>query len=153
MCNIYMTSESETKLKQIYANLKYFYILDASEFVKNLDIDMSSPCSIYIANDEIQKTILAQSKLKKYKGIIYINKHLSEDLYQSFKIKLSKSDKVKITLIDNGQFPKHDDIMEVFDEVIFYERFKKNKIVECNGFEKKDDNTISNIIMDENNLD
>lgn len=147
-----MTSESESKLKQIYTNLKYFYILNASEFVKSLDIDMSRPSSIYIANDEIQKTILAQSKLKKYKGIIYINKHLSEDLYQSFKIKLSKSDKVKITLIDNGQFPKHDDIMEVFDEVIFYERFKKNKIVECNGFEKKDDK-ISNIIMDENNLD
>jgi hypothetical protein len=42
--------------------------------------------------------------------------------------------------------------MGVFDEVIFYERFKKNKIIECDGFEKKD-NTILDIIMDENNFD
>lgn len=152
MCNIYMTSEPESKIKQIYSNIKNFYILDAAAFIKSLDLDMSRPSSIYIANDEIQKTILAQSKLKKYKGIIYINKNLSEDLCQSFKSCISKNDKIKITLIDNGQFPKHEDIMGVFDEVIFYERFKKNKIIECDGFEKKD-NTILDIIMDENNFD
>jgi hypothetical protein len=42
-------------------------------------------------------------------------------------------------------------LFDVFDEVIFYERFKKNKIVECTGFEKNDDNKIKNILMDENN--
>lgn len=146
-----MTSESESKLKQVYSNIKNFYILDADKFIKSLDLDMSKQSSIYIANDEIKKIIISQSKLKKYKGIIYINKHLSDDLYQSFKVCLSKYDNVKIMLIDNGQFPKHEDIMGVFDEVLFYERFKKNRIIDCNGFEKKD-NVISNIIMDENNI-
>lgn len=146
-----MTSESESKLKQVYSNIKNFYILDADKFIKSLDLDMSKQSSVYIANDEIKKIIVSQSKLKKYKGIIYINKHLSDDLYQSFKVCLSKYDNVKIMLIDNGQFPKHEDIMGVFDEVLFYERFKKNRIIDCNGFEKKD-NVISNIIMDENNI-
>ncbi len=146
-----MTSESESKLKQVYSNIKNFYILDADKFIKSLDLDMSKQSSVYIANDEIKKIIISQSKLKKYKGIIYINKHLSDDLYQSFKVCLSKYDNVKIMLIDNGQFPKHEDIMGVFDEVLFYERFKKNRIIDCNGFEKKD-NVISNIIMDENNI-
>lgn len=146
-----MTSESESKLKQVYSNIKNFYILDADKFIKSLDLDMSKQSSVYIANDEIKKIIISQSKLKKYKGIIYINKHLTDDLYQSFKVCLSKYDNVKIMLIDNGQFPKHEDIMGVFDEVLFYERFKKNRIIDCNGFEKKD-NVISNIIMDENNI-
>ena len=59
---------------------------------------------------------------------------------------------IKIVLIDNGQFPKHQDIMEIFDEVIFYERFRKNKIVEFGGFEKGSNDVINNINMDENDL-
>jgi len=43
--------------------------------------------------------------------------------------------------------------MSLFDEVLFYERFRKNKIVECDGFVKSNDNNISNIIMDENEPD
>lgn len=144
-----MTSETEFKLKQIYTNIKNFFILDAEAFVKNLGIDMTKPTSIFLVNDEIEKLILSYAKLKKFKGVIYINKHLSSELYFSFK-KCFKKDKVKIILIDNGQFPKHDDIMNTFDEVIFYERFKKNKIIECDGFEKNENNVVSNILMDEN---
>lgn len=149
MYNIYMSSDSESKLKTVYSNIKNFFILDVQAFVKSLNIDMNKPTSVYLINDEIEKLIISQAKLKKFKGIVYINKHLSEDLYYSFKQKFSKKDSVKIILIDNGQFPKHEDIMDVFDEVIFYERFKKNKIVECNGFEKNDNNVVNHIIMDE----
>lgn len=151
MCNIYMTSESENKLKSLYSNIKSFYIFDCQAFIKSLAIDMSKPSSIYLVNDEITRVILAHAKLKKYKGIIYINKHLSEELYYSFKQCFGKKDTTKIILIDNGQFPKHQDIMDIFDEVIFYERFRKNKIIECNGFEKNEDNVLDNILMDENN--
>lgn len=45
---------------------------------------MSKPSSVFLINDEIEKTILTQSKLKKYKGIIYINKALSENILQAF---------------------------------------------------------------------
>lgn len=151
MYNIYITSESENKLKSIYNNLKNFYILDSVSFVKSLGIDMTKPTSTFLANDEISKAISSQAKLKKFKGVIYINKNITESLYQSFKQTFSDIDDIKLILIDNGQFPKHADLFGVFDEVIFYERFKKNKIVECTGFEKNDDNKIKNIIMDENN--
>lgn len=151
MYNIYITSESENKLKSIYNNLKNFYILDSVAFVKSLGIDMTRPTSIFLANDEIIKTISSQAKLKKFKGVIYINKNITESLYQSFKQTFSDIDDIKLILIDNGQFPKHTELFDVFDEVIFYERFKKNKIVECTGFEKNDDNKIKNILMDENN--
>lgn len=95
----------------------------------------------------------SQLKLKKYKGVIYINQHLSKELFNSFKRYFKKcGEDIKIVLIDNGQFPKHQDIMEIFDEVIFYERFKKNKIIEFGGFEKNQNDVVSNIIMEENNL-
>lgn len=114
---------------------------------------MSKQSSIYIINDELQNTISTQLKLKKYKGVIYINKCLSKDLYNSFKQYFQKcNEDIKIVLIDNGQFPKHSDIMDIFDEVIFYERFKKNKIIEFNGFEKNQNNVVNNIIMDENDF-
>ena len=114
---------------------------------------MSKPSSFFIINDEIQALMTQQLNLKKYKGVVYINKHLSKELFQSFKYFFKKQgEDVKIVLIDNGQFPKHQDIMEIFDEVIFYERFRKNKIVEFGGFEKNSNNVIDNINMDENDL-
>lgn len=153
MSTIYMTSDSESKLRSIYSNLKNYYILDAQAFIKSLNLDLSKPSSIYIINDEIQTLLMSQLKLKKYKGVIYINKHLSKDLFNSFKYQFKKcGEDIKIVLIDNGQFPKHLDIMEIFDEVIFYERFKKNKIVEFNGFDKNSNDVINSINMEENDL-
>ena len=153
MNTIYMTSDSETKLKSIYSNLKNYYILDVQFFIKSLNLDLNKQSSIFIINDEIQTLVSSQLKLKKYKGVIYINHHLSKDLYNSFKLYFQRcGEDIKIVLIDNGQFPKHQDIMEIFDEVIFYERFKKNKIVEFGGFEKNQNNVVNNIIMDENDL-
>lgn len=151
MNTIYMTSDSETKLKSIYSNLKNYYILDVQAFVKSLNLDLSKQSSIFIINEEIQTLVSSQLKLKKYKGVIYINKNLSKDLYSSFKQYFKKyGEDIKIVLIDNGQFPKHQDIMQYFDEVIFYERFRKNKIIEFGGFEKNSNNIVNNIIMDEN---
>lgn len=148
-----MTSDSENKLRSIYSNLKSYYILDVQAFIKSLNLDISKPSSIFIINDEIQTLMTQQLNLKKYKGVIYINKQLSKELFNSFKYFFKKNNEdVKIVLIDNGQFPKHQDIMDVFDEVIFYERFRKNKIVEFNGFERNSNNVINNIDMDENDL-
>ena len=59
MYNIYLTSESENKLKAVYSNIKSFYILDGESFVKKLGIDLSKPSSIYLANDEIMNIIIS----------------------------------------------------------------------------------------------
>lgn len=145
MCNIYITSEPEVKLKQVFSNLKNFFIMDVNLFVKELDVDLSKQTGVYLVNTEIEKTILSQAKLKKYQGVIYINKNLTIDLYNFLKKRFKRSRGInKLVLIDNGQFPKHMDLMGIFDEVIFYERFKKTKIIECNGFGKSvDENIVS----------
>lgn len=126
-----MTDEPEYKLKQVFSNIKNFFIFDVSAFVTSLNLNLNKQSSIYYINTEIEKYMLNALSLKRYNGIIYINKSLSEKLYNSIKSKFKeKYDVNKIILIDDGQFPKHTDIMCIFDEVIFYNRFYKTKIIE-----------------------
>ena len=126
-----MTDEPEYKLKQVFSNIKKFFIFDVSAFVTSLNLNLNKQSSIYYINTEIEKHMLNALSLKRYNGIIYINKSLSEKLYNSIKSKFKeKYDVNKIILIDDGQFPKHTDIMYIFDEVIFYNRFSKTKIIE-----------------------
>lgn len=156
MYSLYMTSESESKLNSVYSNIKNFYILDVQKFIKSLGLDMTKQSSVFLVNDEIEKTIIAQSKLKKYKGIIYINKSLSAETYSAFRTYFSKLDEpIKFILIDNNYLPKHKDIMSLFDQVIFYERFRKTKIIECEGFIKLDlqKKDVDTVLMDENEYD
>src|SRR5574344_1672246 len=129
--NIYVTSESETKLQNMIVNFKNFFVFDVQEFISNYKLDLTKPSNIYLINSEITNTILSASKLKKYQGIIYINKNLSESLYRSLVNKFGKEENIdKFILIDNGNAAKHKDLHDVFEEVFFYERFKKNKIIE-----------------------
>ena len=129
--NIYVTSESETKLQNMIVNFKNFFVFDVQEFISNYNLDLTKPSNIYLINSEITNTILSASKLKKYQGIIYINKNLSESLYRSLVNKFGKEENIdKFILIDNGNAAKHKDLHDVFEEVFFYERFKKNKIIE-----------------------
>lgn len=126
-----MTDEPEYKLKQVFSNIKNFFIFDVSAFVTSLNLNLNKQSSIYYINTEIENHMLNALSLKRYNGIIYINKSLSEKLYNSIKSKFKeKYDVNKIILIDDGQFPKHTDIMCIFDEVIFYNRFSKTKIIE-----------------------
>ena len=126
-----MTDEPEYKLNQVFSNIKNFFIFDVSAFVTSLNLNLNKQSSIYYINTEIEKHMLNALSLKRYNGIIYINKSLSEKLYNSIKSKFKeKYDVNKIILIDDGQFPKHTDIMCIFDEVIFYNRFSKTKIIE-----------------------
>lgn len=129
--NIYMSSESETKLSSVITNIKNFFVFDAQEFVKTFKLDLSKPSNIYFINNEITAQISSASKLKKYKGIIYINRNLSEQLYYSIKNKFIKDKNIdKIILIDNALVSKHRDLHELFSEVYFYDRFRKSKIVD-----------------------
>ena len=129
-----MSSESEVKLTNVIANIKNFFVFDVQEFIKSFKLDLTKPSNIYFMNNEITSQISGASKLKKYKGIIYINKNLSEQLYYSIKNKFGKDKNIdKIVLIDNGMVAKHTDLHGIFGEVFFYDRFKKTKIVECNA--------------------
>lgn len=131
--NIYVTSEPASKLQNLIVNIKNFYLFDVQDFISKLNLDLSKPSNVYYINNEITSDILAMSKLKKYQGIIYINKNLSETLYHSLKSKFGNDANIdKFILIDNANVPKHKNLHGVFEEVYFIERFRKTKIVECN---------------------
>ena len=126
-----MTDEPEYKIKQVFSNIKNFFIFDVTTFVSNLNLNLKKHSSIYYINTEIEKQINNALSLKKYQGVIYINKSLTEKLFHSINNKFKQQHIInKIILIDDGQFPKHTDIMNIFDEVIFYNRFNKSKIIE-----------------------
>lgn len=149
--NVYVTTESENKLRMLFTNIKSFFILDVQSFVSGFKLDLSKQSNVYFINTEILNQIQQASKLKKYQGIIYINKNLDETLLFNLQNKFKKIKEInKIVLLDNGILPKHRDLHNLCEEVFFYERFYKNKIIECQGI-KKDDRGKPSLIMDDNN--
>ena len=131
-CNIYITTEPEQKLKQIFCNAKNFYMLDVKNLIASMNIDCSKASSIYLINEEIEKIIMSKAVLKRVRGIFYIVENLNERLINNIKIRLSKLSEVnEFILIDNGYCPIHQQYAHMFNDVIFYERFRKNKIIQC----------------------
>lgn len=147
--NIYVTTESENKLRMLFTNIKSFFILDVQSFVNSFKLDLTKQSNIYFINTEILNAIQQASKLKKYQGIIYINKNLDENLLFNVSSKFKQIKEInKIVLLDNGILPKHIGLYDLCEEVFFYERFYKNKIIECQGI-KKDDRGKTTLIMND----
>lgn len=137
--NFYITTESVEKLSTIISNIKSFYILDIQQFISNLGLDINKPSNVYYINKEIEADIQQKSKLKKYHGIIYINKNLNTNIIKNLQNKFQyKGDVNKIVLIDNSNAPKHSELYNICEEVFFYEPFIKTKIMECRGIYKDD---------------
>lgn len=136
-CNLYITTEPEYKLKQIFTNAKSFYFLDIERLIDEMGLNPEDKASIYLINKEIQRIITYQSQLKKILGIFYIVNNITprqiEIIHNRFK---NTPDVIDLVLIDNSQTPVHQDVMHMFDEVVFYERFRRNKIVICNQMQK-----------------
>ncbi len=129
--NIYLTTETENKLRTIISNIKSFYIIDVQSFINSFQLDLTKEYNIYFLNSELLENIKQISKLKKYQGIIYINKNLNECIIKNLQNKVkSIKDINKIVLLDNGSIPKHKDIYDLFEQIYFYERFCKNKIID-----------------------
>ena len=148
--NIYVTTESENKLKMLFTNIKSFFILDVQSFVNSFKLDLNKQCNIYLINTEILNAIKQSAKLKKYQGIIYINKNLDQGLLKNLQSKFKNIKEIgKIVLLDNNLLPKHKDLYNLCEEVYFYERFYKNKIIDCQGVIKDNTGKTSIIINDE----
>ena len=143
--NFYITTENLDRLSTIISNIKSFYILDVQQFIADLNLDLNKPSNIYYINSEITNEILSKSKLKKYHGIIYINKSLNYDIIKNLQTKFQYKGNInKLILMDNAIVPKHKDLHNIFAEIFFYEPFIKNKIMECKGI-YKDENGNSQL--------
>ena len=105
--NIYVTSEPAQKLESIIINIKNFFVFDVQEFVASFKLDTSKPSNIYFINNEIMDELNNVSKLKKYSGIIYINKNLSTSIHKSLRHVFKDNPYIdKLVLIDNMNVPK-----------------------------------------------
>lgn len=60
-CNLYITTEPEYKLRQIFINAKNFYMLDIERLIDEMGLDPNDKASIYLINKEIQRIITYQS--------------------------------------------------------------------------------------------
>lgn len=139
--NLYLTTETENKLRTIISNIKSFYIIDVQSFINSFQLDLTKQYNIYFLNSELLENIKQISKLKKYQGIIYINKNLDECIIKNLQNKVkSIKDINKIVLLDNGSIPKHKDIYDLFEQIYFYERFCKNKIIDYSTLQKENEN-------------
>ena len=142
--NIYVTTESENKLKMLFSNIKSFFILDVQSFVNSFKLDLHKQTNIFLINTEIMNTIKQSAKLKKYQGIIYINKNLDQNLIMNLQSRFKNVNEInKIVLIDNSLLPKHKDLYAYCEEIFFYERFYKNKIIDCQGVKDKTLTTLN----------
>ena len=127
----YLTVETQERIKNTFLNLNLFYILDIEQVICEYGLDISKPHNRFLLSQEIEKIIVAQTKSKRLEGIIYINKNISEQLYHNLKKKFAGVPSIeKFILIDNGNASKHRELFDVFEEVYFYQRFRKNKIVD-----------------------
>jgi hypothetical protein len=128
MCNLYLTVESEKVLANSFTNLKSFYILNIDNILKEIDTRKQS--YKYFVNKIILDTLVEQSSLKKIKGIIYINSNLNDNIIRSLKNKIENINTIQsIVLIDNGSTLKLKELYNNFSEVLFFQRYKKIKIL------------------------
>lgn len=127
--NIFFTVEPQYMIKSIFANAKCFSILDVQELIKDYDVNIHKPSDLYYINNIIINKIKHFSSLKRSLGIIYINNEIKPKMLDSLKqVFKDEKEQPKFILIDNGIVPKLSDIHNQFEEVLFYERFKKIKI-------------------------
>ena len=148
--NIYVTTEPENKLKMLFTNIKSFFILDVQSFVNSFKLDLKKQANVYLINTEIMNTIKQSAKLKKYQGIVYINKNLDQTLLKNLQSKFKNVKEIgKIVLIDNNIVPKHKNLYNLCEEVYFYERFYKNKIIDCQNVIKDNSGKTSVILNDD----
>lgn len=132
MCNLYFSIESSWKIKSMFINLKNFYILDIQDILNNFNLDLTKNTSVYFINNFILNKILLKAKIKNTQGIIYINKNLNEDIVLNIQKQFEKNNLSSIIekyiLIDDGQFPKLKFLYPKFEEILFFDRFQKNKL-------------------------
>lgn len=130
MTNLYITVEPEKIISAIISNISSYYILDVQQIQKEQNLDWSKPANRYLLNNIITDIIKEKTRFKKVKGIIYINNQLTENVITALKRKFEKNEIGKVVLIDDGEFPKLNFMYTYVDEVLFYQRFKRLKIIE-----------------------
>ena len=142
--NLYITIESERKLKNVFSNLSGFYIINVDTLLSDSNLDLSKRSHCFLINSEISRLISIGVKSKRYSGIIYINSALNKDIINSLKESVNETEKSQvddIILLDDYDLPKLKKYYKMFNEVTFFSSLKKTKIIQCTSLSRmlKDD--------------
>jgi Tfp pilus assembly PilM family ATPase len=130
--NLYITVEDRSKLKKAFFNLRKQQIVVAEEVAAELgySIDQVDAYSSFIVNERIKKIISSTASGKKMQSIIYVNDKLNDEIARELIHFCQESTKVdKIILLTEKN--KHEDIYELFEEILFFPSLKKVHIIEC----------------------
>ncbi len=149
--NLYVTAESDRKLKNVFSNLSGFYIINVDSLIEMSHLDLSKNAHCFLMNSEIERLISIGAKSKRYSGIIYINSMLNKNTVQSLKQSinnLTESNIDYIVLLDSYELPKLKKLYKEFDEVIFFSGLKRTKIIQCSPLKKQDSEEDENIKKD-----
>jgi len=133
---IYVTNEPINRLKNSFSNLNTFAIIDVDLIVKTINLDLTKPHNVFLINSEIEKLIATNCKSKKYKGIIYINSKLNNDILTNLLTLIENEDKktteiTDLILLDDHDTPKLQRLYYMVEEIMYFSTFKRVKILEC----------------------
>jgi hypothetical protein len=129
---LYVTVENYEKVKTSFLNLRSFSIINVQEIMDNFGYTYETldEYSQFIVNDEIRSIMNESISKKKFFNIIYINTELSVDTIENLKDFAKESNKIdKFIFIDDGI--SHKDLYPLFDEIIFFPKCKRTRIVQC----------------------
>lgn len=138
--NFYITSEPQRRLKNAFTNIKQYKIIDVDQILDEFNMDPNDDICGFIIDEEIQKRIKDGKNSKKCCGIIYVNSQLDKTLIEKLKSLLySMEDKtlVDITILDDFDVPKKEDLYKLVDNVLFFPILKKPKLIRCRRIDKK----------------
>lgn len=139
--NLYVSTESDRKLRNVFSNLSGFYIINVDMLVEASRLDLSKNSHRFLMNSEIERLISIGAKSKRYSGIVYINSMLDKDTVQSLKKSvdsLKESNIDYMVLLDDYELPKLKKLYKLFDEVTFFSSLKKTKIIQCTPLKKQE---------------
>ena len=126
----YITKESTESIKASFFPIKSLYIIDSKEVAKQFASVQNREYFEFLVNEEIKTKILYAVERKKNSTIIFINENLTEEIVDNIKSILAVKGKVKTYIfIDKENIPT--DMYSHFDEIIFFPKHKRVRIVEC----------------------
>lgn len=132
--NFFVTSEPPRRLKNAFHNIKQYKLIDVDDLFESTGMDPNDDVCGFIIDEEIKNMIIDGTNSKKYNGIIYINSNLDRILLDKLKnllYKIEDSSTVDITMLDDFDVPKLENMYNQVDNVTFFPILKKPKVIRC----------------------
>ena len=127
----YVTSESVQKLRRMINNLSSFYIMDIDRMLNEMLLDSNAKPHRFVINSEISRMLASASRSKRYLGVIYVYKGINRTGISGLRnavFNVKNGVYEVFNIIDFAETPKHDDLYDLFDEVVYVSSYKKNRL-------------------------